>query len=89
MVRKRIVVHGRVQGVGFRYHVYQQALRLGIHGWVKNLPDGTVEIDAEGPASRMEPFVEAVKKGSPASKVTHLDIRDAEPAGFQQFEIRY
>jgi len=62
MVRKRIVVHGRVQGVGFRYHVYQQALRLGIHGWVKNLPDGTVEIDAEGPASRMEPFVESGQK---------------------------
>jgi acylphosphatase len=89
MVRKRIIVHGRVQGVGFRYHVYQQALRIGIHGWVKNLPDGTVEIDAEGPSSRMKQFVEAVKRGSPVSKVTHLDIRDEEPTGFQQFEIRY
>lgn len=89
MIRKRIVVHGRVQGVGFRYHVHQEALRLGICGWVKNLPDGTVEIDAEGPSSRMKQFVEAVKKGSPVSKVTRMDIRDAAPTGCKQFEIRY
>ncbi|MGI6125439.1 MAG: acylphosphatase [Planifilum sp.] len=89
MIRKRYVVHGRVQGVGFRYHVYQEALRIGIRGWVKNCPDGTVAIDAEGPAPQMKQFEEAVQKGSPVSRVTHLEIRDEEPAGYQQFEIRY
>jgi len=69
--------------------IFQEALRIGIRGWVKNCSDGTVEIDAEGPAPQMKQFVEEVKKGSPVSKVTHLEIRDEVPTGFQQFEIRY
>lgn len=88
MIRKHIIVHGKVQGVGFRYYVNQSARRIGICGWVRNLPDGTVEIDAEGPVTQMKTFVEAVKKGSPRSKVTNLEVRDKEPAGFQRFEIR-
>lgn len=88
MIRKHIIVHGKVQGVGFRYYVNQSARRIGIRGWVRNLPDGTVEIDAEGPVTQMKTFVEAVKKGSPRSKVTNLEVRDKEPAGFQRFEIR-
>lgn len=89
MIRKKIIVHGRVQGVGFRYHVYQQALLIGIRGWVKNCSDGTVAIDAEGTEPQMKRFIEAVKKGSPASKVTDMDIQDEEPIGFKEFEIRF
>ena len=89
MIRKRIVVHGRVQGVRFSLPCASGGPSPRDLGWVKNLPDGTVEIDAEGPSSRMKQFVEAVKKGSPVSKVTRMDIRDAAPTGCKQFEIRY
>ena len=50
--RKRIVVRGRVQGVGFRYATVSEARRLGLHGWARNAPDGSVEIVAEGDAGR-------------------------------------
>ena len=53
-IRKHIVFYGRVQGVGFRYYVVNKANQLGLTGWVKNLPDGTVEMEVQG----VEPLID-------------------------------
>jgi acylphosphatase len=69
-----IVVKGLVQGVGFRYFVAQRAQRLRVAGVVRNLPDGDVEIEAEGPHSRLEEFIREVSVGPRASRVTHVSV---------------
>ncbi|RYM05279.1 acylphosphatase [Sporolactobacillus sp. THM7-7] len=84
-----IIVSGRVQAVGFRYFTRQAAQSAGVNGWVRNKPDGTVEIVAEGADRSMERFVAAIKEGSPFSRVENVDIRENETAEhFMSFEIR-
>lgn len=73
MVRYRLVVHGRVQRVGFRYHVLQSALLYGIHGWVRNKPDGTVEIEAEGEEKAMAHFIRKVREGPLYARVERVE----------------
>ncbi|MGF7087313.1 acylphosphatase [Kroppenstedtia sanguinis] len=87
--RMHLIVHGRVQGVGFRYYTQKVAQEHGILGWVKNRSDATVEIDAQGPAEMLEPFLKAVQKGSPASKVSRIQREQRNPTHFHTFEIRY
>lgn len=83
-------VHGRVQGVGFRFYTQQQADRHNVKGWVQNRPDGTVDIDAEGDPHDTEQFIEAVKKGSLRSKVTAVDTEEiSETVGYTSFQIRH
>ena len=90
MVRYHIVVHGRVQGVGFRYYTLQQAKTLGVRGWVKNNLDGTVEIDAQATKDKMDRFLSAVKKGSPHSRVEHLDVEERKGAkSYKSFQVKY
>ena len=62
---RRIVVSGRVQGVGFRFFAQSAAVREGLHGWVRNLPDGRVEISAEGDAEALERFEHRVRMARP------------------------
>ncbi len=78
---KHIVVHGRVQGVGFRYFVQLAAMRLGLTGDVRNSPDSTVEIIVEGPARRIEEFIREVREGPPLSRVERLDVHDLPARG--------
>jgi len=78
---RRIVVHGMVQGVGFRYFVQRIGKRLGLTGDVCNLPDGTVEIVAEGTPEQMEEFVREVRKGPPLAYVKRLDIHEIAVCG--------
>ena len=79
-----------VQGVGYRYFCYQQAHRLGLKGWVKNLPDGSVEILAEGDRSAIEALLDMLKTGPPSGTVDDLDIEWQEFTGaFQQFDVSY
>ncbi|MDK2917759.1 MAG: acylphosphatase [Candidatus Petromonas sp.] len=90
MVRYHIIVHGHVQGVGFRYFTYQKAMENNIKGWVKNNLDGTVEIDAQGNKDDMEKFLTAVKKGSPFSKVRNVDVDEFQHLErYKSFDIRY
>jgi acylphosphatase len=77
---KHIIVHGRVQGVGFRYFVHHVASRLGLTGNVCNCPDFTVEIVVEGPARRIEEFMHEVEQGPSLARVERLEICDI-PAG--------
>jgi acylphosphatase len=73
---RRIVVHGRVQGVGFRYFIQRTGKHHGLTGNVRNLPDDTVEIVVEGPAGPVEDFIRAVRKGPPLASVERLNIYD-------------
>lgn len=73
----RMFVSGRVQGVGFRAFAQRQADRLGVDGWVRNLPDGRVEALAAGEDEAVEAFIEAVRKGPVLARVSGLDVEDA------------
>ena len=86
-IAKRLVVHGRVQGVGFRYATSQEAKRLGLAGWVRNRQDGSVEILIEGNADAIDEMVDWASHGPEAADVTRLDINAAQPednAGFEE-----
>jgi acylphosphatase len=74
-------VHGRVQGVGFRYQTRSQAHRLGLSGYVKNRFDGTVEVEAEGPRDRIDHFKRWLEKGPPGARVTRLDASESAARG--------
>ncbi|SFJ98529.1 acylphosphatase [Halobacillus dabanensis] len=77
MENRQITVHGRVQGVGFRAATKQIADQIGVNGWVKNQPDGTVLIEAEGKHEKMDEFIKQIDHGpTPFSKVEALDIED-------------
>ena len=67
-------VSGMVQGVGYRYFCYRKAKDLGITGWVKNQPDGSVLILAEGDRSAIEGFIVELKMGPPASSVNDVNV---------------
>ncbi len=88
--RVRLIIKGRVQGVWFRDSTRRQANRLGVSGWVRNLPDGSVEVLAEGPADKVEKLVEWCHEGPPAARVDKV-IQDQEAwrGEFDTFEIRY
>ncbi len=91
MKEKRVClrVYGRVQGVFFRAFTRQEALKRGLRGFVINRPDATVYIEAEGEEERLVEFIARVKEGPPASRVRNLEIEWCEPAGFEDFQIRY
>jgi acylphosphatase len=86
----RWLISGRVQGVGFRFHVWQAARRHGVRGEVRNLRDGTVEVRAEGTASTLKGLLQEVSRGPSGARVDRvetyeLDARDC----FSAFEIRH
>ncbi|WP_353948033.1 acylphosphatase [Sporolactobacillus sp. Y61] len=84
-----VIVEGKVQAVGFRYFTWQTARELKITGWVRNRDDGSVEIEAEGKTDAVNTFVNQIKKGSPFSKVRHVDVQVYKHSGnFSTFEIR-
>ncbi len=84
------VFSGVVQGVGFRFFVERKAKELGIRGYVRNLPDGTVEVVAEADEEKLKRFFDEIKEGPPLAKVTGVryEFLDKE-GGFKDFEIRY
>ncbi len=85
--RMYVRVYGLVQGVGFRRYVQINAARLGIKGYAKNLPDGTVEVVAEGYEEALNKLLEVVKRGPPLSKVEKVDFRFEDYRGdFESFE---
>ena len=83
-----IIVCGKVQGVWFRAGSKERAGELGIFGWVKNRPEGTVEIHAEGEKSQLENFIAWCHKGTAAANVISLDISPISLKNFTSFEIR-
>jgi len=83
-------ISGRVQGVFYRASAYDEAKRLGLKGWVKNLPDGRVELYAEGPAKTVDALIAWCWKGPPAARVDAIEAEELEPTGVHSsFEIHY
>jgi acylphosphatase len=84
----RLIVRGRVQGVGFRWWTASQARRLGLAGWVRNRRDGTVEILAIGPPNAVEALAQACREGPRAAAVSQVEQSAAEDDGSTDFEDR-
>ena len=85
--RVHLVIQGRVQGVFFRDSALRQAQELGISGWVRNLPDGRVEAQAQGTPEAVETFITWCRAGPPAARVDDVRIQEMppqqEPASFE------
>jgi len=82
-----ITVFGKVQGVSYRKSTHTKALEIGLTGWVKNLPDGSVEIHAEGETSKLLELYEWCKVGPSLADVTDVDSNPVESQNFETFEI--
>ena len=87
MTARRAVVKGRVQGVGFRWYAERAARELGVRGWVRNLPDGTVETIAEGDEGAVTAYLARLELGPRGSRVDGVVVEDAAESGFSRFDI--
>ena len=84
----RFVVQGRVQGVGYRYFVMRAAANLGVSGFARNRPDGSVEVVAEGSDEVLRDLEETLRQGPAFAQVTGIDRAPIAPRGDQGFHIR-
>jgi acylphosphatase len=87
MERRRVVVHGFVQGVGFRFAVERAARTRGVSGWVRNRPDGTVEAVFEGAPRDVEALVGFCRRGPRGAEVAQVDVEAESPEGLAGFHI--
>jgi len=83
----KISISGRVQGVGFRWNAANEARYRGINGFIKNLPDGSVYIEAEGSTSQLNTFVEWCKKGPAHGSVEKVNVDKLPPLYYTEFRI--
>jgi acylphosphatase len=88
VIRERVLVSGLVQGVYFRDSCRQLANRYGVHGWVRNLPDGRVEAVFEGPEDAVNRLVEWNQHGPESAVVTDIEVHDEPPEGLRGFAVR-
>jgi acylphosphatase len=90
IIRRKLILSGAVQGVGFRYWAAREAAAFGIGGYVRNLPDGTVEAVLEGPPGEVESYAEILTQGPPYGRVRHVDVITEEPRGdFASFGVKF
>jgi acylphosphatase len=87
VVRVRAVVSGRVQGVWYRESCRREAERLGVAGWVRNRPDGRVEIEAEGPRPAVDALLTWAGHGPPRAVVDRVAVDDRPPLGESRFRV--
>lgn len=87
MKTHRAVIKGRVQGVGFRFFAERAARELGLRGWVRNLPDGSVETVAEGDGEAVALYLARLREGPGASRVEAIVVEELETRGYASFEI--
>ena len=87
-MRKRVVVHGRVQGVFFRDSARREAQSRGLSGWVTNRPDGAVEAVFEGEPEAVEALVDFCRRGPRGADVNRVEEFDEEPEELSGFEVR-
>jgi len=89
-MRLNAIFAGTVQGVGFRYFVRDIAKKMGVKGFVRNLPDGTVEVVAEADEEILRKFLETIENGPPLAEVTDIRYQfEDKDGGFTDFEILY
>ncbi len=87
MRRVHVIVHGEVQGVGYRYTMRMIAREAGAHGWVRNRRDGTVEAEVEGTDAQVDEVLAWMAEGPPGSRVTSAQVVDATVTGADGFEV--
>jgi acylphosphatase len=88
VIRRRVVVYGFVQGVGFRYSVLRRARQRSLAGWVTNRHDGSVEAVFEGERDAVEQLVRFVSEGPRGARVERVDVAEEEPEGLGGFDVR-
>ena len=88
MIRRRVVVRGRVQGVFFRDTARRRAESAGVAGWVTNRTDGAVEAAFEGEPAAVEQLIEFCRRGPGRAEVDSVDVTEEEPEGLPGFRIR-
>ncbi len=89
LARIEAVVRGRVQGVGFRYFVWRQAMDMGLDGWVANAMDGSVECRAEGDRRTLEELLTVLQEGPPGAVVERVDVTWGDATGeLRPFTVR-
>jgi acylphosphatase len=89
MPTKRYVISGVVQGVNFRFYTQREGRRLGLAGWVMNLPDGRVAALAQGDEEKLAAFGRFLQEGSPGARVEKVEAKEAKPdANLADFELR-
>lgn len=82
-------VSGRVQGVFFRAHTREQAILFGVTGWVRNLPDGRVEVLASGEEAQIKHLQEWLQRGPEQARVLKLEVEELEYQAFENFSVRH
>ena len=87
MISRTVIIRGKVQGVFFRLHTREKAISLGIVGQVRNLPDGTVQIRAEGEVGAMGTFLDWCKIGPARAQVVECIVEESSLKGFSGFDI--
>lgn len=87
-VRRRLVVQGRVQGVWFRESARRRAEELGVAGWVRNTPEGTVEAELEGEAEDVAVLVSWFERGPSRARVDGIEVEERAPVGERGFDVR-
>jgi acylphosphatase len=85
-MRRRVVVHGQVQGVGFRYSLARAAATRDVAGWARNLADGTLEAVFEGPPDAVESLIRLSREGPRGAEVERVEVFEEEPEGLTRFE---
>lgn len=88
-VTKRVLFHGTVQGVNFRRNTRNAALERGVEGWVRNLPDGSVEAEFSGDEEAVDSLLSYCRKGLPGARVEHVEISNMDYMRYDGFEVRY
>jgi len=83
---KHLVISGRVQGVGFRYSMVEEAERLGVTGWVRNRREGTVEAVVDGDARSIDAILAWARRGPPSARVTEVRVSESAES-FDSFEM--
>ncbi len=82
-----LTITGKVQNVGFRHHTVKQAEKHHIKGYVKNMPDGSVHVDAEGEEENLDHFILWCHEGPTWARVDHVHVQDTQPQGYEKFDV--
>ncbi len=88
-IYKKVIITGRVQGVGFRFSAREQARKYGVKGYVKNLPTGNVEIKVSGPENKVNLYLRWCNEGPSHAYVEDIFIEDAVPENFETFDVKH
>ncbi len=85
---RRFLISGHVQGVGLRYFARKRARALELSGWVRNLPEGDVELQVEGLTDAVEAFLTALGSGPPGAEIEAIEVIETDLTGAERFEVR-